>query len=107
MGRAGSSGVAAGYRTGMAQRRVRVTVSGRVQGVGFRAATAERATALGLTGWVRNLTDGRVEAAFQGASDAVDDAVTSCREGPPGAEVDTVEVRDEPPADDEHGFAPR
>lgn len=91
----------------MSERRVRAWVSGSVQGVWFRGSTVERATALGLSGWVRNLPDGRVEAAFQGSPAAVDDAVAFCQEGPPGAAVDGVETRDEPLVPGEHGFRQR
>lgn len=73
-------------------RRVKVTVSGRVQGVFFRASTQDVATDLGLSGKVRNLPDGRVEAVFQGPADAVDQAVAFCRQGPPQAQVDDVEI---------------
>lgn len=78
-------------------RRVRVNISGRVQGVFFRATCAERARALGLRGWVRNAADGRVEAAFEGPRDAVEAILAWCRHGPPGAGVEAVEVHDEPP----------
>lgn len=74
-----------------AARAVRVLIRGRVQGVGFRAWTAERATALGLAGWVRNRRDGSVEVVFQGAPDAVADMLLACREGPPFARVEAVE----------------
>lgn len=73
-------------------RRVKVTVSGRVQGVFFRASTQDVASDLGLSGKVRNLPDGRVEAIFQGPADAVDKAVEFCRQGPPQAKVEQVEV---------------
>lgn len=85
------------------QRRVSVTVSGRVQGVFFRASTQDVATDLGLSGKVRNLPDGRVEAEFQGPSRAVDRAVAFCREGPPQAEVDQVEVAELDPVPDRSG----
>lgn len=75
-------------------RRVKVAVSGRVQGVFFRASTQDVATDLGLSGKVRNLPDGRVEAIFQGPADAVDEAVAFCRQGPPQARVDDVEIAD-------------
>jgi acylphosphatase len=81
-------------------RRVRVVVSGRVQGVFYRADCAGRAGALGLGGFVRNLPDGRVEAAFEGESDAVARMIAWCREGPPLAAVAAVEVHDEPPRGD-------
>ncbi|GIU96405.1 MAG: acylphosphatase [Actinomycetota bacterium] len=81
----------------MGTARVRVVVDGRVQGVFFRATCAERARALGVTGWVRNLADGRVEAVFEGSSEAVDALVAWCRQGPPAAVVREVEVHAEPP----------
>ena len=84
----------------IAVRRVRVVVSGRVQGVFYRAECASRARAQGLAGYVRNLPDGRVETAFEGEPDAVERMIAWCREGPPLARVETVEVRDEPPAGD-------
>lgn len=70
----------------------RVTIRGRVQGVGFRYAAYREATALGLTGWVRNAYDGNVEAEFVGAEDAVQRMVDWCREGPPYAHVHDVAV---------------
>lgn len=76
----------------------RVLVSGRVQGVFFRDSCARRARAEGLAGWVRNRADGRVEAWFEGRPQAVENLVTWCREGPPHADVDGVEVIDERPA---------
>lgn len=78
-------------------RRVRVTVRGRVQGVAFRAATADRARDAGLGGWVRNRPDGSVEAAFEGAPGAVERLLGFVREGPPAARVEDVEAHDEPP----------
>lgn len=77
--------------------RKRVRVFGRVQGVWFRGATQRSARALGVAGWVRNHADGSVEAVFEGPPACVAAAVASCREGPPGAHVDRVEVSDEPP----------
>lgn len=88
----------------MSQRRVAVAVSGSVQGVFFRSSTQEQAERLGLSGWVRNLPDGRVEAEFQGLEQAVADVVSFCRRGPGGAEVEGVEVRDLDPVDGERGF---
>lgn len=81
-------------------RRARVVVSGRVQGVFFRATCAERARELGLGGSVRNLPDGSVEAVFEGPEDAVDAMVGWCRTGPPLARVDRVEVVSEEPVGD-------
>jgi acylphosphatase len=76
---------------------VRVVVTGRVQGVFYRVRCAERARVAGLAGWVRNRPDGRVEAVFEGASDAVEAMVSWCRRGPDLARVDAVEVTDEEP----------
>jgi acylphosphatase len=70
---------------------VRIRVSGRVQGVGFRAFVEREARAHGLTGWVRNLSDGRVEAVFSGEAASVDAAVEACRRGPAGAHVRELE----------------
>jgi acylphosphatase len=72
--------------------RVCAIVHGRVQGVWFRQSTAERARALGVSGWVRNLTDGGVEAVFEGPAGAVGEAVDFVRKGPPRAEVTACEV---------------
>ncbi|MGH2656794.1 MAG: acylphosphatase [Actinomycetota bacterium] len=74
-----------------------VFVSGNVQGVFFRYEARERARSRGLSGWVRNLPDGRVEAVFEGPEDAVDAMVEWCREGPRGAEVTDVEAVAEDP----------
>ncbi len=86
--------------------RARVLVSGRVQGVFFRAETRAAARRLGVDGWVRNLPDGRVEAVFEGSPGAVEAAVAWCRTGPERAAVESVEV--EPgPAEGIAGFAIR
>ena len=71
--------------------RAHVQVSGRVQGVWFRASTADSARALGLAGWVRNTAQG-VEAVFEGPRGAVEAAIAWCHEGPPNAVVDNVDV---------------
>ncbi|CBE69994.1 acylphosphatase [Candidatus Methylomirabilis oxygeniifera] len=72
--------------------RAHVLISGRVQGVCFRAYTVDEATAAGLIGWVRNTPDGRVEAAFEGEQLAVEAMIAWCRNGPPVARVSNVEV---------------
>ncbi|MGE3271295.1 MAG: acylphosphatase [Chloroflexota bacterium] len=77
--------------------RVHVWVSGRVQGVGFRFSTCEMAQMLGLGGWVRNLGDGRVEAAFEGPAAEVARAVHWCSKGPPGAWVSELKSEAEAP----------
>lgn len=82
-----------------------VWVSGRVQGVFFRDSTQRKATALGLTGWVRNLPDGRVEALFIGEEDACHRALGFVGVGPPSAVVREVEHRwEDPPGTDFAGF---
>jgi acylphosphatase len=86
--------------------RVRVLVSGRVQGVWFRQSTAEQALELGVSGWVRNLSDGRVEAVFEGTPIAVNRALGYVRRGPDRARVDDVEIEYESPAG-ELGFSVR
>jgi acylphosphatase len=78
-------------------RRVHVSVTGRVQGVFFRATCARRAADLGLAGSVRNAADGTVEAVFEGPSKDVDAIVAWCRTGPSGARVEDVRVREEQP----------
>ena len=78
----------------MAAVRVRVIVDGRVQGVFFRDSTRREALSLGVAGWVRNLPDGRVEAVFEGESEAVACAVAWIRRGPERALVTDVEQFD-------------
>ncbi|MFB6167424.1 MAG: acylphosphatase [Haloferacaceae archaeon] len=90
---------------GERQRR-HVFVTGRVQGVGFRATTRRHADQHGVDGWVRNLDDGRVEAVFEGPPDAVSAMVEFCHEGSRAARVDDVAVEAEPPEGVE-GFAVR
>lgn len=72
--------------------RARVVIRGLVQGVFFRQTAAERARTRGLRGWVRNRSDGRVEAVFEGDPDAVSSMVEWCRTGPRHARVDGIEV---------------
>jgi acylphosphatase len=78
-------------------RRVQVVISGRVQGVAFRANCQRQASSLGVTGWVRNLWDGSVEALFEGSPEAVDAMLRWCRQGPPHAMVTGVEVTEAEP----------
>ena len=80
----------------MAKKRVHVFISGKVQGVFFRAYTQEEARRLGLRGWVRNLPDGRVEATFEGEEKALEEMIRWCHKGSPGARVTGVEVIEEP-----------
>jgi acylphosphatase len=76
------------------QRR-RVVVQGHVQGVFFRETTRRRATAAGVAGWIRNRSDGSVEAVFEGERDAVEALVAYVREGPRGARVDWLDIEAE------------
>ena len=69
---------------------VRVVITGRVQGVWYRGWTVERASALGLVGWVRNRKDGSVEAVFAGLPEAIDAMLAECRNGPQLAKVDDI-----------------
>ena len=83
--------------TGQGQEtRAHIWVTGKVQGVWFRASTAERAQALGLVGWVRNLADGRVELVAEGTRPSVESLIEFCHQGPPLARVDKVDVHWEP-----------
>ena len=70
----------------------RLVISGRVQGVGFRWFTRDIAAREGVTGWVRNMPDGRVEAYVEGDAEAVDRVERAIRQGPPGARVEAVFV---------------
>ncbi len=88
----------------MEQKRVKVVITGRVQGVGFRASCQRQAVALGLTGWVRNRWDGAVEALFEGPAEAVDAMIAWCHQGPPMAYVTGVEVTAAPDAPPERWF---
>ena len=83
--------------------RKRVIASGRVQGVFFRDSVRRRAESLGVSGWARNRDDGTVEAAFEGAEEAVESMVSYCRQGPGRAEVAELEVSEEEP-EGEDGF---
>jgi acylphosphatase len=89
----------------MDQVRARVFISGRVQGVNFRVATRDEARQARVTGWVRNLNDGRVEAVFEGSNAAVRRMVSWCYSGPPAAEVDKVEIKWEDPTHSESNFS--
>lgn len=85
---------------------VRLLISGRVQGVGYRDWVSGKAVALGLVGWVRNLRDGRVEAVAAGEDEAVQAFVEAAWQGPLSARVDAVKVfAAEPPTD--NGFEVR
>lgn len=79
----------------MSQARVHFFISGRVQGVYFRAHTRDEAKKRGLTGWVKNRSDGRVEAVLEGNEDDIQSMISWCRQGPPRAMVTDVSVEGE------------
>jgi acylphosphatase len=86
-------------------RGIRLLISGRVQGVFFRAYTREEAQRLGLKGWVRNLNDGRVEVYAEGDPEKLKSLEALCRRGPPYAHVRSVEViQEERKGSDLHSF---
>ncbi len=89
----------------MIRRRLRIT--GRVQGVFYRAWFAEEAEAFGIDGWIRNRADGSVEAVVQGEEAAIARAIKKAREGSPAARVDHVAVADEPAGELLNGFEKR
>ena len=72
--------------------RAHVFINGRVQGVFFRSETQYEANRRNVTGWVRNLPDGRVEAVFEGERGDVEKLIEFCKRGPPGARVTKVQV---------------
>jgi acylphosphatase len=89
------------------QERAHVYVSGDVQGVFFRDSTREKAEQLGLSGWVKNLPDGRVEALFEGPPDKVREMVQWCEQGPRHAAVEDVHVEFDAAREDLSGFEVR
>ena len=72
--------------------RAELSINGRVQGVFFRQSTLETALRLGLTGWVKNMADGSVAIVAEGPGEAVRNLLEWCRQGPPAAEVASIEV---------------
>ena len=76
---------------------VHVMITGRVQGVWFRANTRQKAEQLGITGWVHNTRDGCVEAIFEGEENRVKEMIEWCHRGPPLAKIENVEVKNQSP----------
>jgi acylphosphatase len=72
--------------------RAHVVIRGRVQGVFFRSETKDEAEKLGVSGWVRNTSDGKVEAVFEGEQENVQELIEFCKQGPPGARVTGIDV---------------
>ena len=75
-------------------KQVHVKISGKVQGVWFRASTKQQAEQIGITGWVRNTSDGKVEAVFQGTKDQIDEMIRWCHQGPTLSHVEHIEITD-------------
>ncbi len=92
---------------GTQSKRIRAFVTGRVQGVWFRKSTRDEATRLGLSGWVRNRSDGRVELVAEGVPDAVDRLIRWAHDGPRDARVDDVACEEEPVSGAEPPFEVR
>ncbi len=86
-------------------RRIHAIVSGRVQGVSYRASTASEARRLGVVGWVRNRSDGTVELEAEGPEDKIAALIAWCHDGPPSANVTSVAVDDVPPTGKDTMFA--
>ena len=84
--------------------RKHVYLSGRVQGVGFRAFTVRKAQKLNINGWVKNLADGRVEAVLAGKKNNIKKMLELIQQGPSFAEVDNIEVENEVYQDEYNGF---
>jgi acylphosphatase len=74
---------------------VNVLIYGKVQGVWFRASTKKKADEIGLTGWVKNRTDGCVEAVFEGEEKQVNKMINWCRQGPPLSNVKKIEIKNQ------------
>lgn len=91
----------------MAFKRYHMVVSGEVQGVWYRASTETEATRLGLTGYVRNLPDGRVEVVAEGAQEQLDQLELWCHQGPPRARVQSVELHVQEATGEFVGFSVR
>ncbi|MBW6486042.1 MAG: acylphosphatase [Syntrophobacterales bacterium] len=86
------------------KKRFHVKIAGRVQGVFFRANTVKQALCLGLSGWVKNLPDGRVETVFEGKSDKAEAMLLWCKTGTPPARVAYIEYTEETVDDSFSGF---
>jgi len=90
-----------------ASTRVHLVISGRVQGVWYRASAQREAQGLGLSGWVRNRADGGVEMVAEGSKAALEALLEWCRNGPPMAYVEAVQVRWEDPLHESQDFQVR
>jgi acylphosphatase len=77
--------------------KIQVLIIGRVQGVWFRASTKQQAEKLGLTGWVRNTSEGNVEAVFEGDDNKLDEMIKWCHKGSSLSKVEKVEIKKQTP----------
>ncbi len=91
----------------MVKLQVQVIISGRVQGVWFRANTKQKAEQLGINGWVKNIADGKVAALFEGDEKHVQEMIEWCHHGPPLAKVENIEVKKQSPTNGFEGFSVR
>ncbi|MBD3427080.1 MAG: acylphosphatase [Candidatus Omnitrophica bacterium] len=91
----------------MSKKRAHVTIKGRVQGVFFRTTAEEKASSLGISGWITNRRDGTVEGLFEGEEEAVDEMVSWCYEGSGPADVRDVDVKEEEYTGELNGFSVR
>ena len=91
----------------MGNARAHLLISGKVQGVFFRSFTEDVAHSMGLKGWVKNCSDGKVEAVFEGKKDDIEKAIGSCYKGPPAARVSSIDVRWEDCKDEFQAFSTR
>ena len=89
------------------EKSVKVIISGRVQGVWFRANTKQKAEELGIFGWVRNTDDGCVEAVFEGDERLIDEMINWCHKGPALAKVEKVEIKKRRPTNEFDDFSIR
>ncbi len=87
--------------------RARLTISGRVQGVFYRQTTRDKARSLGLSGWVRNMPNGTVEAEASGEHERVEELIAWCKQGPPSATVSAVQVEWIEAPDDDNSLSGR
>lgn len=87
------------------KKNIHVTVYGKVQGVWFRANTKQKAEQLGVTGWVKNTTHGAVEAIFEGEENCIKEMIEWCKNGPPQANVENIEIKEQNPTNGFDGFS--
>jgi acylphosphatase len=88
----------------MKQMRVRVIISGNVQGVFFRSFIKSNARMFNISGWVKNVSNGKVEAVFRGEEYEVNKIIELCKQGPPGSDVKNVEVKEDRSKEQTEGF---